>query len=563
MPIPKPKQGEKKKDYISRCMADSVMLKEYPDQKKRAGICYSQVGANIAVNTDFTVPLRTETFENEPHLIVPTVLLVEGVHNQLLYTRDDMAKFTASWNGIPLPVSHPKDQDAYISANDPKLIESRSIGRLFNVSYVVEDSKAKNKGELWININKANKIAPQVLTAIYTGKLEVSTALFHDFENKTGNWNGEEFIAITRNYRPDHLALLPGEIGACSWADGCGAPRVNKESGKEGSLKDEQISANDMGIIEIKTKFRELLAAKSQGSFSFWIRDVFPNEKYFIYEREEKKADGDWEEKLFKRSYTQNGDAIDINDDATEVQEKRVFEEVTATNQQSTQKKEANVMPNKISEDRKQRVDALIANEKISAFDEGTREWLMGLDDCPFTKVEQVALQSANVEQKKPEDKKPEGKKPEAQQQDTQTTTANTQTKQVQDVQTADLATLTKLGLAGKQEPQQPQVNALDKYISQAPPELQEVLRESVTNLQESKNTLVGLITANQHNIFTKEQLMAMDIHTLEGIVRMSNQQTSTNTNFGLRAGGVVPQNPMATNESAKIPAMPKTFEIN
>ena len=42
MPIPKPRTGETKKDFISRCMSDDVMLDDYQDNEKRAGICYSQ-----------------------------------------------------------------------------------------------------------------------------------------------------------------------------------------------------------------------------------------------------------------------------------------------------------------------------------------------------------------------------------------------------------------------------------------------------------------------------------------------------------------------------------------
>ena len=42
MPIPKPKQGEDKQTFVSRCMGDGVMNREYPDQKQRAGVCYSQ-----------------------------------------------------------------------------------------------------------------------------------------------------------------------------------------------------------------------------------------------------------------------------------------------------------------------------------------------------------------------------------------------------------------------------------------------------------------------------------------------------------------------------------------
>jgi hypothetical protein len=57
--------------------------------------------------------------------------------------------------------------------------------------------------------------------------IEVSTGLFTDDEIKSGKWNSEEYLAIARNYRPDHLALLPAAVGACSAEDGCGMPRIN------------------------------------------------------------------------------------------------------------------------------------------------------------------------------------------------------------------------------------------------------------------------------------------------------------------------------------------------
>ena len=43
MPIPKPSSNSKDKDaFISKCMSDSVMLREFKDQRQRAGVCYSQ-----------------------------------------------------------------------------------------------------------------------------------------------------------------------------------------------------------------------------------------------------------------------------------------------------------------------------------------------------------------------------------------------------------------------------------------------------------------------------------------------------------------------------------------
>ena len=42
MPIPNRNAGEGQSDFISRCMGDKVMNREYSDSKQRAAICYSQ-----------------------------------------------------------------------------------------------------------------------------------------------------------------------------------------------------------------------------------------------------------------------------------------------------------------------------------------------------------------------------------------------------------------------------------------------------------------------------------------------------------------------------------------
>jgi len=39
MPMPKPKDGEDKQEFVARCMADAVMVEEYDDQKQRAAVC--------------------------------------------------------------------------------------------------------------------------------------------------------------------------------------------------------------------------------------------------------------------------------------------------------------------------------------------------------------------------------------------------------------------------------------------------------------------------------------------------------------------------------------------
>jgi len=41
MPIPKPKPDEAEKYFISRCMDNPIMKKEFPDNKQRIAVCYS------------------------------------------------------------------------------------------------------------------------------------------------------------------------------------------------------------------------------------------------------------------------------------------------------------------------------------------------------------------------------------------------------------------------------------------------------------------------------------------------------------------------------------------
>lgn len=42
MPLPKPKPGENRNDFIGRCVTDAVMQREFPQQDQRLVICYLQ-----------------------------------------------------------------------------------------------------------------------------------------------------------------------------------------------------------------------------------------------------------------------------------------------------------------------------------------------------------------------------------------------------------------------------------------------------------------------------------------------------------------------------------------
>jgi hypothetical protein len=59
MPLVKPKNKEKKSEFVSRCIGDTQTGKDFPDQKQRIAVCYSQwektkkeASASVELNND-------------------------------------------------------------------------------------------------------------------------------------------------------------------------------------------------------------------------------------------------------------------------------------------------------------------------------------------------------------------------------------------------------------------------------------------------------------------------------------------------------------------------------
>src|SRR5215475_3950589 len=182
--------------------------------------------------------IRTGSLQGRDQVIVPVVALVEGVLHPSnaeypeLALASEFGHFPDGWNGRPVVLNHPKVDGEPVSANSPRVMNNGVFGQLFNT--VLDGTKLKS--EMWLDVNRANELGGQEQDAVerlQAGEMmEVSTGLFMDLDATEGTFNGEKFIGIWRNIVPDHLAVLPpGTIGACSVADGCGAPRANKRKG--------------------------------------------------------------------------------------------------------------------------------------------------------------------------------------------------------------------------------------------------------------------------------------------------------------------------------------------
>jgi hypothetical protein len=192
--------------------------------------------------------------------------------------------------------------------------------------------------------------------------------MFTDEERTQGEWNGETYEAVASNYVPDHLALLPGERGACSWEDGCGV-RTNKEGDTEMPKLHEQFKSlnkegyaislinNEEGFRETQELLQKALDAMDGNGIYYYLEEVFDNDfVYHVHNSESRSST------LFRRGYSINNGEITMAENPTEV--RKSVEYVTASMKRTKNVKSNNKegkMPNGCCE---AKIDALIANSE-------------------------------------------------------------------------------------------------------------------------------------------------------------------------------------------------------
>jgi hypothetical protein len=166
------------------------------------------------------------------YLVAPMTLINPGVLNgskgPLLYPPDEVAKNPQQWNGVPIVVYHPHRLGQPVSASEPGILDSQGVGEVRNAT-----SNGKLQAEGWFDVQKIQKVNPVLYQRLLKNEaIELSTGLYTDNEDSSGSFKGRPYTAIARNYRPDHLAILPDQTGACSVKDGCGV-LVNSDGLKE------------------------------------------------------------------------------------------------------------------------------------------------------------------------------------------------------------------------------------------------------------------------------------------------------------------------------------------
>jgi bacterioferritin len=216
--------------------------------------------------------IRRDTLDGRPHLVAPVVLITEGVHNNVYYSADELSKHTAAWNGRPLVApNHPTVNGRPVTASSKRVLEKMCVGTVLNVNWDAVGKKLK--GEAWFDEAKTKAKCPKVLEELKKNapQIDVSTGLFTDDTMKTNVFGRKQYSCEAKNHRPDHLAVLPGGKGACSWEDGAGLPRIN------GAMDDDEIDepVAEEPVVNAKqtpeSVFNALLASEYRAWFTYYV----------------------------------------------------------------------------------------------------------------------------------------------------------------------------------------------------------------------------------------------------------------------------------------------------
>ena len=208
--------------------------------------------------------IRTSSYQNREHIVMPVTALVEGVLHAVnspipeLVLAEEFGLSLHSWNGRPVMMNHPEARGQKISANDPRVLEQSCIGHVFNTRI---EKGALLRMDAWIDPVRVDAVGGDAVRTLERLKaadpndpIEVSVGVFMVSEAAKGMRNGKPYQAIWRHITPDHLALLPeGKTGACSVAMGCGIRHASTYLATAEGYQEVDMGAKTSLLTRIKT----------------------------------------------------------------------------------------------------------------------------------------------------------------------------------------------------------------------------------------------------------------------------------------------------------------------
>jgi len=344
----------------------------------------------IQVNNYHT---RTETRDGQQYIVVPVVMMVEGVHHgsagAIYHTAEELGKDIEKWNGIPVVINHPMQGDNYISANSPGV---QAVGRVDNVRM----DGTKLKAEAWLSETKLLAVSPDALQHIRDARpMDVSVGIYSEDLVLEGDWNGEQYQAVATNYRPDHLALLPADRGACSWNDGCGI-RANKQTNDKTTNDMEKLTinqlieqcklvtdlkVNEQSVTQMMDLVWNAINAKDTQTETYYLEEVY--ETYIIYQKQSQT-----DTTYYKADYMIKDGVAEIGE-GTKVEKVITWRSLEVNEEEHTPQnnQDINKNTNEMEQCCKEVIDKII-NSNANALTEDDREWLEKLTPEQVAKID-------------------------------------------------------------------------------------------------------------------------------------------------------------------------------
>lgn len=451
---------------------------------------------HVSFTTNISAPkARVDKLEGRDHFVIPCVSLTEGVHTgshgPIYYPAEEIQNSVEAWNHMPAVLYHPQENGVNISARQPVVLNTRKMGVLLNS---VGDG-GKLSHEVWADVERTKSLDVRVHEAVQNGtKVEVSTGLSMDLDPTPGEWNGQKFVAIARNMRPDHLAILPDKVGACSIAKGAGLfANEAKEPESiqqvlfrtvENALKSvgAELTTNELSFNDITRSLSDLLSAKygKPGQYwDGWVCDVFPT--YVVF----RSGDGP---EYWMQDYKASDSGVELVGEAKKVN--RVVQYrvpnggVYTANESGGVSLESTGMPF----DKTAHVNALISN---GIFAEAERAELLKMPDAM---VEKIKLPAAPAVPATPQ-------------------VHNDLLSQLN----AIIANNKPVVPAGTTP-----AKSVTEYIANAPVEMRPMLAGMMKGWVQQKQSLIANITAIQGQPFSPEFLAGKDVEELQGLLALA-----------------------------------------
>ncbi|HHT4841321.1 TPA: DUF2213 domain-containing protein [Klebsiella aerogenes] len=295
---------------------------------------------SLAINAS---NISTTTINGQEHYVIRgAVPIVDDiVMNGGLYPAEEINNSYQTMEGKLMPLPHPMVDGKYVSANDPRAINTYHVG-----AWAQNVSKSGDQVVMDVYINKAvAETKPdgkrlitrldEMIAGTNTDPIHLSTGLLTNKEKKSGESKGKKHSWIARNMQFDHIAILLDEPGAGTPEEGVGM-FVNAD-GQEGevenaslidaanSLKDGLLNKvkfffthnSDASFDEIYQMLRDAIRAPSGSDVYRYVVTVWPDK--FIYEEGNK---------LFQQKYLIDDSTVTLVGEPVEVVRKPTEYEV-------------------------------------------------------------------------------------------------------------------------------------------------------------------------------------------------------------------------------------------